>query len=332
MRLRAVWLGLVVLLATGAGAQGPSWRWLLPAGVAPPAVPADNPMNAAKVALGRRLFYDGQLSVAGTMSCATCHQQHHAFASATPTNSGIGGNPGRRNVPGLANVAWLSPLTWHDPDIRTLEGQVATPLFGSNPVEMAARERETMARLEGNACYRQMFKAADPGGGGRIDLASMARAIAAFQRTMISYDTPYDAFRRGDRAALSPAARRGASAFAGTCANCHGGLNFTDGKFHAIGSVDPEAEDRGLMEVTGKASDDGRFRTAPLRNVALTAPYLHDGSVTTLPEAIRRHDVGAGLNAAAVDDLVAFLRALTDEAFVENSALARPTRACGKAI
>jgi cytochrome c peroxidase len=331
MGLRAFCLGLAVLLA-GAGAvaaaQAPAWRWILPAGVAPPPVPADNPMNAAKVALGRRLFYDGRLSVGGTMSCATCHQQHRAFASSTATNSGIGGNPGRRNVPGLANVAWLSPLTWHDPSIRTLEFQMMTPLFGTNPNEMAARPYEILAQLKGDACYRRLFKAADPGGAGTIDLAHMANAIAAFQRTLIAYDTPYDAFQRGDRTALSPMAQRGARAFARTCASCHSGPNFSDGKFYAIGPVVPDADDRGLMEVTGEIADDGRFRTAPLRNVALTAPYFHDGSVATLRDVIHRHDVAAKLDAPTMDALVAFLDALTDEGFIKNPAFAQPGPMC----
>ncbi|CAN5394716.1 di-heme enzyme [soil metagenome] len=328
MPVRAFCLGLMLLLASAVVAQVPAWRWVLPAGVAPPPVPADNPMNAAKVALGRRLFYDGRLSVGGTMSCATCHQQHRAFASSTATNSGIGGNPGRRNVPGLANVGWITPLTWHDPAIQTLEFQMVTPLFGTNPNEMAARPFEILAQLKGDACYRRLFKAADPGGTGTIDIAHMANAIAAFERTLIAYNTPYDAFQRGDHKALSPMAQRGAAAFTRTCGNCHSGPNFSDGKFYAIAPVGPDADDRGLMEVTGAASDDGLFRTAPLRNVGLTAPYFHDGSVATLQDIIRRHDVAAKLDATTVRDLVAFLEGLTDEGFVKNAAFAQPGPVC----
>ncbi len=330
MQIRAFSLGLLAIFATAAAAQVPAWHWTLPAGIAAPAVPSDNSMSAAKVALGRRLFYDGRLSVGGTMSCATCHQQHLAFASPNSTQPGIGGNPGRRNVPGLANVAWLAPLTWHDPGIRTLEAQLDTPLFGNKPAEMAARPDEVIALLAADACYRQMFKAAFPASGGRIDLGTTAKAIAAFQRTFVSFGAPYDAFARGERKALSPLAQRGAAQFAKGCASCHSGANFSDGKFYAIVPPDPEAEDRGLLEVTKREEDDGRFRTAPLRNVALTAPYFHDGSIATLPAAIRRHAVGASLDQPAVDALVAFLEALTDPAFVTNPALSRPVLACGK--
>lgn len=319
-------------VGTGVGAKTTGWRWNLPAGVEVPGVPADNPMTPDKIALGRRLFYDGRLSVGGTMSCATCHQQHRAFASATVTHPGIGGNPGRRNVPGLVNVAWHGVLSWHDPNVSSLEAQVATPMFGTSPVEMGARPKEVLGRLSADACYRDMFRAADPAGGGTITISGIYRALAAFQRTMVSYSTPYDADRRGDATALSPAARRGKAVFEGNCASCHSGPNFADDRFHAIRAPDPEADDAGLMDTTGKPADNGRFRTAPLRNVALTGPYMHDGSVATLPAAIRRHDVAAGMGEGEVGDLVSFLGALTDEAFVRNPALSRPTSACGKTI
>ena len=298
-------------------------------GVSPPPVPADNPMSAAKVALGRRLFYDGRLSAGGTMSCATCHEQHRAFASATVTHPGIGGNPGKRNVPGLANVGWLPVLTWHDPSIQQLETQATTPLFGADPVEMAARPLELLGRLRTDACYPAMFRAAFPLSGGEIEIADMTKAIAAFQRTLISYDAPYDLYRRGDKAALSPAALRGQGTFARTCASCHAGANFTDADFHAIEPLAPGAADRGLVEMTGDPADEGKFRTAPLRNVALTAPYLHDGSAATMAEAIRRHPEGRTLDARTLEELVAFLGALTDRNFVENPAFSRPKARCG---
>lgn len=331
MGLRALFLFLLAGLVAGTAfrgeAQGPAWRWNLPAGVAPPPVPVDNPMSAAKVALGRRLFYDGRLSAGGTMSCATCHEQHRAFASATVTHPGIGGNPGRRNVPGLANVAWLPVLTWHDPAMQHLETQAATPLFGTDPVEMAARPQELLGRLRRDACYPRMFRAAFPRSEG-IEIADMAKALASFQRTMHAYAAPYDLYLRGDRAALSPAAQRGRALFVGACASCHAGANFTDGKFHALGTPDPDAADRGLVEATGRPEDEGKFRTAPLRNAALTAPYLHDGSAATLAQAIRRHPDAATVDGPALDDLVAFLGALTDRQFVENPALSRPRTTC----
>jgi len=336
MRLRRgmLFVGLVALVASGVAAgRTAGWSWALPPGVTAPPVPADNPMTDARVALGRRLFYEGRLSVGGTMSCATCHEQHRAFASATAIHPGIGGNPGRRNVPGLANVGWLPVLTWHDPTTRTLEDQVATPLLGTTPVEMGGRPHELLARLSGDACYRQMFRAAFPEKGGAIDLTGIAAAIAAFERTFVSYGSPWDAWRRGDHGAIPPAAQAGAAVFARSCASCHAGPNLTDAKFHRLEPLDPQAEDRGAYEVTGNPADDGTFRTAPLRNVALTAPYLHDGSAATLAEAIRRHRLAGGeaLSAEEMAGLVAFLDTLSDPAFVTNPALSRPTTACGRA-
>lgn len=329
MRLRSTLrIGLIAFAAAAVAAQGAAWRWDLPAGVAPPPVPAGNAMSAAKVALGRRLFYDGRLSAAGTMSCATCHEQHRAFASATTTHAGIGGDPGRRNVPGLANVAWLPSYTWGDAGVRTLEAQLVTPIFGTHPVEMGmSSPGQIVGRLARDACYRRMFREADPARRGAIDMAGVADALAAFQRTLISYRAPYDAWRRGERGALSPAARRGAAVFAGRCAGCHAGPNLTDGAFHAIAPPDPQAEDRGLFEATGQAADDGRFRTPSLRNVALTGPYLHDGSAPTLAAAIARH--GIAPTPEERDALLAFLAALTDADFVADPRFARPATACG---
>ncbi|WP_445949886.1 cytochrome-c peroxidase [Sphingomonas sp. 2378] len=313
----ALALGALVLTAAVAA----PWRWSLPAGVAAPIVPADNPMSAAKVALGRRLFYDADLSIDGTMSCASCHEQKHAFADGNATRPGVHGDPGRRNVPGLANVAWLSSLTSADPRVTTLEAQAMIPIFGLTPVEMGmhGREQEIPRRLARDACYRRQFRAAFPERRGRIDMASVAMALANFERTMVSFDTP------ADRGELPPEARAGKAVFGRSCAGCHSGPHLTDGRFHAILSVNPS--DRGLAEVTGRAEDEGRFRTPSLRNVAVTGPWFHDGSAPTLRDAIARHPVK--LDATDTDRLLAYLEALTDHGFIESPAFAYPDDPCG---
>lgn len=320
---------LLGLAAVAAGAA-PAWRWSLPDGVMPPPVPADNPMSAAKVALGRRLFYEADLSIDGTMACASCHAQKHGFADSIPTRPGVNGAPGRRNAPGLANVGWLPALTSADPALTTLEAHAVVPLFGERPVEMGMKgaEAELVQRLARDACYVRMFRAAFPETRGAITVDAAVKALGAFQRTLITFDTPWDRHRQG-KAALPDAAVRGARLFHGAagCASCHAGPNFTDGRFHA---VLPVGADRGLGETTGRAEDDGRFRTPGLRNVALTAPYLHDGSAARLADAITAHN--KPIPAQDMDDLVAFLNALTDRGFVSDPKFSLPDRACGKRL
>ncbi|MGR6331018.1 cytochrome-c peroxidase [Sphingomonas sp. XXL09] len=313
-------LALSALILTASIAA--PWRWSQPAGVAAPTVPADNPMSAAKVALGRQLFYDADLSIDGTMSCASCHEQKHAFADGNPTRPGVHGDAGRRNVPGLANVAWLPVLTAADPRVTTLEAQAMIPISGLTPVEMGMHgsEQEIPRRLSRDTCYRRQFRAAFPDRRGRIDMTSVAMALASFERSLMSFDTP------ADRGTLSPEARAGKAVFSRACASCHSGINFTDGHFHVILPVN--MTDRGLAEATGRAEDEGRFRTPPLRNVAVTGPWFHDGSARTLRDAIVRHPIA--LDAADTNRLLAYLNALTDRGFIENPAFAYPDDPCGR--
>ncbi|MFT3967506.1 MAG: cytochrome c peroxidase [Sphingobium sp.] len=322
---------LALLVLSGiAAARAPEWRWNLPEGIAPPPVPADNPMSAAKVELGRRLFYDADLSIDGTMACAACHEQKRGFADGNRTRAGVHGDPGRRNVPGLANVAWLAPLTWADPRQSTLEAQLLVPVLGDHPVEMGMKgqEAEIARRLARDPCYRRMFRAAFPERRGAIDMGTVARAVAAFERTLLSFGSPADQYRAGDAAALSGPARRGAALFEAACASCHAGPHYSDNAFHRI--EPPTGEDRGLIEVTGRAEDAGAFRTPGLRNVALGAPYFHDGGAPDLAAAIDRHRLA--VVPADRDALVAFLQALTDPGFVTDPRFALPDRACGKPL
>lgn len=336
MRRRLIALFGPMALAVGtAAAHPPAWQWDLPANVAPPPVPADNPMSLAKVELGRRLFYDADLSRDGTLACATCHVQRHGFADSIPTRGGVGGGNGRRNAPGLANVAYLAPLTWADPRQSTLEAQAMVPVLGDHPVEMGMKgdEAELIRRLSSDDCYRRMFGSAFPERGGTIDTRTIAQALAAFERTLLSHGSAYDRDLAGEAGALSEPAKRGKALFGAQCASCHSGANFTDDRFHAL---DPSAYpmDDGLAEITGRAADKGKFRTPGLRNVTLTAPYMHDGSVASLDEAIRRHGPALPavkeLSGAQIEDLIAWLGALSDPTFASDPKFAYPDKVCGK--
>jgi cytochrome c peroxidase len=308
---------ICLLTAAGSG----HWRWRLPDGVSPPPVRVANPMNNAKVELGRRLFYDADLSANGTLACAGCHEQKRGFADGNATRPGVHGDPGRRNVPGLANVGWMPRLTWADPSLTTLEAQVLVPLIGERPVEMGMKglEGELPKRLGRDPCYVKMFARAFPERQGQIDTGTVAAALAAFQRTMLSYGSAWD---RGE-------AQAGAALFAASgCAACHAGRDLSDGRYHRLGGIDPR--DPGLAEKSGDPADAGRFRTPSLRNVAVTGPWLHDGSAKTLAQAISRHP--APLPAETIPSLLAFLESLTDQAFLTDPRFAMPARACGKAL
>jgi cytochrome c peroxidase len=366
--MRRLVLALVAAWPLLLGASAGGWRFDLPAWAPRPIVPADNPMSAAKVELGRRLFYDKRLSATGEMSCASCHEQARAFTDGQPTHRGVHGEPGLRNAMALANLAYLPTLTWSNPNIRRLEDQVLIPVFGARPVEMGMEGQETalFRRLSDDAGYRRRFAEAFPGTEGKIDLSSLTKALATFLRSLTSFDSAYDRYKHGDDAnALSAAAKRGEALFFGEaleCSHCHSGPTFTDNltreglaypesNFHNTGlyNLDGQgaypADNPGLREFTGAAEDEGKFRTPSLRNVALTAPYMHDGSIATLEAVVRDHYARGGRAASSpagqsplrdplieafplseqdVSDLVAFLRSLTDERFVTNPAYADP--------
>lgn len=356
----------------GSGAPGPQgFRWAMPAWTPAPPVPEDNPMTAAKVELGRRLFYDARLSADGTTACASCHLQALAFTDGRATAEGVRGAAGHRNAPSLANVGYFPTLTWANPHLDRLEIQALVPLFGTEPEEMglAGREDAVFARLAADPWYARAFPAAFPERSAP-DLATVTRALAAFQRSLISVGSAYDRAKRGGAPeAMSPAARRGEALFFDhrlECYHCHGGLHFTDNRqtarsrfpesaYHNTGLYNLDgtgaypAFGKGLAEFTGRPEDMGRFRTPSLRNVAVTAPYMHDGSVATLAEAIGDYAAGgrtiptgahAGvgaasprksgllrgftLSAAEKADLIAFLESLTDEGFLADPAFADP--------
>lgn len=331
MKLGRTLLYLAALCLSGtalAGAVG--WRWTrLPPGAAPPVVPADNPMSVAKVELGRQLFYDRRLSRDGTMSCAACHEQKRGFTNGVRIQFGVTGEPGIRNVQGLANVAWRTPLTWADPNVKALEQQALVPLTGTHPIEMGADPAVMVQRLGADACYGGMFARAFPASGGRVAMADAVAAIASFERTIISSSSPYDRFRSGDAAALSADAKRGEAQFAGACASCHAGPDLTDDKLHYVGTT----ATAGIAYGSGPppVDDAEHFRTPPLRNVAVTGPWLHDGTAKTVEDAVRRH-APAQLSGVTMPALLAFLDAQTDVAFLNDPRFAEPVERCGVPI
>ncbi len=328
--------GLAGAAFLSAAAAAPDFDWRLPAGVAPPPVPADNPMSQAKVDLGHRLFYEPALSRNFSMNCGTCHQQHRGFSELLTTHRGVDGSMGKRNAPGLANIAYASPLTWADPTAVSLEAQAPNPIFGAHPVEMgmAGMEAELIRRLNKDECYRRQFAAAFPEENGAISVKTIAKALASFQRTLLSFDSPYDRRRRGEAVAVSEQANRGEALFKEKgCVTCHSGQNFTDYAFHDIG-LPPAARDTGLESKTGRRRDANLFRTPSLRNVGETGPFMHDGSIASLSGSIRAHtrDKDGGPAPALSDsdaaDLSLFLDTLTDRAFIKGVKFARPANRC----
>ena len=346
------------------------FHWSKPSWAPTPVVPADNPMTEAKVALGRSLFYDKSLSRNGTMACATCHQQKLAFTDGLRTHLGVTGELGIRNAMTLTNVAYFPSYTWANPGLTTLEKQMQVPLFSDHPVEMAmmGHDPQLIAALEHDRAYREAFLASFPEDNGAITVRNITKAIAAFERTLLSFDSPYDRYKHGEPNAISAGAKRGESLFFGEkleCYHCHGGVNFTDNHqqvgqafpetgFHNTGLYNEDGAgaykpwDHGLRDVTSKQEDEGAFRTPTLRNVAVTAPYMHDGSLVTLEDVIRKHYAVKGHAALSkngasplrsefiegfeisnqeVQDLVAFLQSLTDNNFLNNPAFGDPKSA-----
>ncbi len=326
-----------------------------------PSTPGDNPYSLAKADLGRHLFYDSRLSGNGAYACSSCHQQHRAFTDGRARAIGATGDEHRRNAMSLTNVAYNRAFNWADGETASLEAQMRVPMFGLDPIEMgiSGREREVLARLAEDEHYREQFSQVFPADADPIRFGNIIKAIATFERTLISADSHYDRFVRGDRSALSPSQLRGWKLFFSDrlhCSGCHGGFNFAGNtgwferpfrplQFHNTGLYNlgrgryPEI-DRGRVEQTGRRRDMGRFRAPTLRNIELTAPYMHDGSVSTLEEAIDHYNAGgrAGranrrksdrirplyLTPAERADLVAFLHSLTDRGFVSDPRLGSP--------
>lgn len=346
-----------------------SWEWRLPAGVRPPDIPAGVAMSAALVELGRHLFYDTRLSANGTQSCATCHQQARAFTDGRAQAVGSTGAVHTRNSMSLVNVAYAETLTWAHPTLTSLETQALVPMYGTAPVELGLTESDHrwLERLTGDATYARLMPAAFPGTS-RLAVSHVTRALAAFERSIVSMRSPYDRYHfERDETAISDSAKRGEMLFHSrplSCFTCHGGVHFSDamrarrdrppvfhntGLYNLTGLLSYPPVDTGVHMKTGATTDVGRFKAPTLRNIALTAPYMHDGSIATLGDVIDHYadggrtiasgpHRGAGHENPLKDDavrgfwltpgqradLLAFLDALTDVALLTDPRFADP--------
>jgi cytochrome c peroxidase len=327
------WLiGLVLVFAGCRKDQGPAEELVteadtpflveLPPGVPPMTIPADAPMTQATVRLGKALFFDPRLSRDGTMACASCHFPDRAFSDTVAISKGIEGRLGMRNAPPLTNLAW-HPAFFRDGGVPTLEQQAIAPIH--DPVEMDFNIHEAAARVREEEPYARLSMLAY---GRKLDAFLLTRSLATYQRTLVSGWSRYDRYMQGDVGALSEAEQRGMELFNSTelhCGTCHSGFDLSDHRYHNIGlytlSPDPGRERISLV-----ASDHGKFKTPTLRNIALTAPYMHDGTFGTLEEVVDHFASGgqaasnksslvAGFSLTSEQraDLIAFLHALTDE-------------------
>jgi cytochrome c peroxidase len=304
-----------------------------PLGLPSVPIPADNPPTADTIALGRRLYYDTQLSADNTVACANCHNPALAFTDGRPVSLGVNGQTGTRNAPTVLNAAF-QPVQFWDGRATSLEDQAGGPI--QNPVEMNQSHDVMVAKIGKLTNYRDAFDKAF--GPGPITVGKVEKAIASFERTLLSGNSPFDRYQYGgDKAALPAAAIRGLEIFRdkakGNCVTCHTiedkSALFADGKFHNIGvgiDANGELKDQGRYGETHLDADRGAFRTPTLRNVAKTAPYMHDGSVKTLKDVVDFY-VGGGTSNPHLDkeikelklsgperaDLVAFLESLTGD-------------------
>lgn len=257
-------------------------------------IPIDNPMTDAKIHLGKQLYFDGRLSSDGTISCASCHRPDKAWADTEPVSEGVAHQKGSRNSPSIINAAYVFPQFW-DGRAMFLEKQAVGPV--QNPIEMDLTEDEIVYRLNNIPDYVQSFKDVY---GSAPNLDMVAKSIAAFERTIVSTDTPYDRYIAGDKSAMSKDAVNGMVIFNGKghCSVCHSGPAFSDSRYHNLGAgySDGKFKDKGRYEVTKKPKDMGAFLTQKLRNIEFTPPYLHDGSEKTLESVIDFYNRGGTRN------------------------------------
>ncbi len=367
------WVALLFVSCARPAPAPPDVRAVLgiPQALQLPAIPESNPPSAEKLRLGRRLFYDERLSGNQTQSCASCHEQRLAFTDGKKTAIGSTGQAHLRNAQGLQNAAYNSTLTWASNTLVLLEDQLEVPIRGDRPVELGVSDGnvdEVVARFANDAEYVELFAAAFPESPG-VSLQKIIFALATFCRSLVGADSPYDRFRAGDKSALSDSAKRGLALFNGEeleCFHCHTGVNlstsyrdarttedtatypfFNNGLYNVDGGY--PLQDQGLYNLTFRETDRGRFRPQSLRNVALTAPYMHDGSLATLDDVLNHYAAGGTVTASGPNagdgrlnrnksglingfvlssqdraDLLAFLESLTDETFVTNPAFSKP--------
>jgi cytochrome c peroxidase len=299
-----------------------------------------DPPTPERVRLGRWLYYDTRLSADNTVSCATCHRPENAFSEPTPVSTGIRGQKGNRKAPTFINAAWaLFPHTFWDGRAASLEDQALGPV--ANPIEMGNTHDAMIQTIQGIEGYARYFEEAF--GSPEITTDRIAKAIADYERTRMSGNSPYDRWKNGDESAVSEQVKLGDRLFfdkAG-CNQCHLGYNFTDSLFHNLGvGWDPETQqfkDRGRAAITNQESDTGAFKTPTVREVTKRAPYMHDGSIATLREVVELYDDGGEANPyldpkikpldltdEEVDALVAMMEALTGEGYMDTAPASFP--------
>ncbi len=307
---------------------------VIPQGLPPMNIPSNNPLTVEGVALGKRLFYDPILSANNTQSCASCHLQETGFSESSQFSTGIDGIQGERNAMPLINLGWQTKFFW-DGGANGLESQVIGPI--TNPIEMHETMENVVAKLNAHAEYPELFKAAF--GSAEASSQNIMRAIAQFERTLISGNSKYDQYMRGETF-LSSQELNGLSLFTdmekGDCSHCHSlGSTFSDFEFRNTG-LDSIPLDEGRYLITLNQGDRGKFKTPSLRNVELTAPFMHDGRFQTLLECVQHYNTGFRYSAnldpnlsfavkgrmtqQEMEDLVAFMKTLTDMEFVNNPA------------
>jgi cytochrome c peroxidase len=260
----------------------------------------DNRLSTAKVELGKQLYFDARLSRDNTISCATCHDPAKGWSNGEAVATGVRGQKGDRSAPSIINAGYQHFQFW-DGRAAELEGQALGPI--QNPIEMDLTLPELEQKLGAIEGYRKQFQ--DVFGTG-VTSDGVAKAIAAFERTILSGDAPYDRFKAGDTKALSDAAQRGLKVFfnKAQCSSCHVGPNFTDGAFHNIGiGMDKPKPDEGRKTISKLEGDRGAFKTPTLREIARTAPYMHDGSQKTLEDVIEYYNKGGHANPQLAEEI-----------------------------
>lgn len=290
MRFRTALASLLFVL----GGVAPASLWAAPPlGLPEVEIPADNPMTEAKIALGKQLFFDPRLSQDMTVSCASCHDPAKGFSNSDQFATGFKLQKGGRNAPTVINTAYGTLQFW-DGRAKSLEDQALGPV--QNPIEMAMTLEEVVGRLQKVDGYKKQFQAIF---GTDVNSEGMAKAIAAYERTILSGNAPYDRYEKGDKSAMSAAAVRGKDLFFGKghCSACHAGPNFTDNGFHNVGvGMDKPQPDEGRAVITKLKGDTGGFKTPTVREIARSGPYMHDGSLKSLEEVVQHYIKGGVAN------------------------------------
>ena len=309
-----------LLLACGHALLAEEYQLKVPLGLQPMRIPKDNPLSKEKIELGKQLYFDKRLSRDNTVSCASCHDPEKGWSNGEPVATGIGGQKGGRSSPTVINSGYSYFQFW-DGRAQHVEGQALGPI--QNPIEMDLTLEEVTEKLNKIEGYRKQFQQVF---GTEVTADGIAKAIGAFERTILSGDAPFDRYQNGDKDALSAAAQRGMPLIfnKAQCSSCHSGPNFSDGGFHNIGhgwdTEKSEFRDVGRHAISNLGGDSGSFKTPTLREIARTAPYMHDGEFATLKEVVDYYNRGGNPNSyldeaifplklteQEVNDLVTFL-------------------------